>query len=128
MRSKPLLSKFALLKTRKTVERPLPVRVADLDGCVLTTQCECCGRHLQLYPGIADHHPNTHLVRLLAQLACTARRNGEACGGHPRRLILVRDERQWTLEASGAWVVDDCAYWEADDFEAAAEPRQRQAA
>jgi hypothetical protein len=128
MRSKPLLSKFALLKRRKAAQSLLPVRIADLDGCELTAHCDGCGRHLRLYPGIADHHPNTHLVRLLEQVTCSARRGGKACGGRPRRLFLLREERQWMLDASGTWQEDESLYWEADDFEFIAEPRQRQAA
>jgi len=128
MRSKPLLSKSVILKTRKAAERPLPVRMADLDGCELTVHCDCCGRHLRLHPGIADFHPNTHLSRLLERLTCTARRNGRSCGGRPRRLILLRDERQWVLDASGDWQEDESAYWEESDFEMLAEPRHREAA
>ena len=128
MRSKPLLSKSAFLTTPKRVESPLPVRIADLKGDELSAQCDCCGRHLRLYPGFADHHPNTHLTRLFEQLTCTARRRGKRCGGHMRHLILLRDEQQWMLDAAGAWAEDESVYWEAADFEAAAEPRQRQAA
>jgi hypothetical protein len=127
MRSKPLLSKSALLKT-KAVGRPLPVRVADLDGCELLAHCDRCGRHLRLYPGHADLDARTRLVSLLERLACSARRGGQACGGLPRRLMLVRDERQWALDASGDWVEDDGLFWEPGDFEARAERGNRPAA
>lgn len=117
MRSKPLLSKSALLKTRKALDA-LPMRIADLDGCELVAHCDRCGRHLRLYPGHADFDSRTALVSLLDRLACSARRSGQACGGLPRRLVLVRDERQWLLDASGEWVEDDSLFWEPSDFEA----------
>jgi len=117
MRSKALLSKSAQLKT-KAVGDPLPLRIADLDGSALTSHCDCCGRHLQLYPGPGDFDSRTKLVSLLERRVCGARLNGRACGGLPRRLVLVRDERQWVLEASGEWREDDSLFWEASDFEA----------
>jgi hypothetical protein len=59
-----------------------------------------------------------HLVTLLERQVCGARRQGRACGGLPRRLVLVRDERRWMLEASGAWTEDDSVFWEHSDFAA----------
>jgi hypothetical protein len=46
--------------------------------------------------------------------------NGRTCGGLPRRLVLVRDERQWVLEASGEWLEDHSQFWEASDFDSRA--------
>ena len=118
MRSKPLLSKSALLKTRKSVEPALPMRISDLAGCELVSHCACCGRHFQLYPGPVDLDPSTRLVSLLDDLSCGARRNGRTCGGKPRQLALVRDERRWVLDASGAWLEDESVFWEHSDFDA----------
>jgi hypothetical protein len=118
MRSKPLLSKSSLLKTRHAVSGALPVCIADLDGSELIAHCDCCGRQLRLYPGPTGLDPRTRLVSLLDRLVCGARRNGRACGGLPRRLMLVLDERQWVLEASGEWIEDDSVFWEHSDFEA----------
>jgi hypothetical protein len=126
MRSKPLLSKSARLKTRQAADT-LPVHIADLDGCELVSHCDRCGRHFRLYPGHADFDSRTRLVSLLNRLSCSARRDGSACGGLPRRLMLVRDDRQWLLDASGEWVEDESVFWENSDFEARAE-RGRQAA
>jgi hypothetical protein len=121
MRSKPLLSKSASLKTRKAVNDILPMRIADLDGCELASHCDRCGRHLQLYPGPTGLDPRTRLANLLEQLACGAQRKGRACGGQPRRLVLIRNERQWVLDASGDWVEDESVFWEHSDFEALAQ-------
>lgn len=120
MRSKPLLSKSALLKTRQAADT-LPKRIADLEGCELVSHCDRCGRHFRLYPGHADFDSRTRLVSLLSRLACSARRGGSACGGRSRRLTLVRDDRQWLLDASGEWVEDDSVFWENSDFEARGE-------
>ena len=120
MRSKPLLSKSVQLKTR-IIGDALPMRLADLDGSALVSHCDRCGRHLQLYPGHADFDSRTRLVSLLDRLVCGARRGGRACGGLPRRLVLVRDERQWALDASGDWAEDESLFWEHGDFEARAE-------
>jgi hypothetical protein len=128
MVSKALLSKTALLKTRNAVGAGLPMRIADLDGSELVAHCDRCGRHLRLYPGHAGFDTRMHLVSLLDRLVCGARRNGQACGGLPRRLMLVRDERHWALEASGAWIEDESHFWEQADFEALAERGTRQAA
>jgi hypothetical protein len=117
VRSKALLSKSARLKAFGST---LPIRIADLDGCELTSHCDCCGRHFQLYPGPADLDSRMKLVSLLDRLACGARLNGRVCGGLPRRLALVRDEHRWVLDASGEWFEDDSAFWEASDFEARA--------
>jgi hypothetical protein len=129
MRSKALLSKTALLKTPKAAGGPLPLVVADLDGCELVAHCDCCGRHFRLYPGHAAFGPRTRLVSLLAQLSCSARHKGRSCGSRPRRLILVRDERQWVLDGTGAWTEDESVFWEQSDFDAIPErPRQALAA
>lgn len=127
MRSKLLLSKSALLKTRKTVDDVLPMRIADLGSDELVSHCDRCGRHLHLYPGPTDLDPRTRLVNLLKRLVCAAQRNGGVCGGLPRRLVLVRDERRWHLEASGDWVEDESVFWEHSDFEAAPRATARQA-
>jgi hypothetical protein len=119
-RSKALLSKSAQLKA---LGSRLPSRIADLDGCELVCHCDGCGRHFQLYPGPADLNARTTLTSLLDRRACGAQRNGRACGGLPRRLTLVRDERHWVLEAAGEWREDDSAFWEASDFEARTESR-----
>ena len=117
VRSKALLSKSAQLKGFGST---LPIRIADLDGCELTSHCDCCGRHFQLYPGPAEFDSRMKLVSLLDRLACSARSKGRVCGGSPRRLVLMRDERRWVLDASGEWLEDDSAFWEASDFEACA--------
>jgi|AraplaMF_Col_mMF_1032025.scaffolds.fasta_scaffold01505_4 hypothetical protein len=118
MRSKALLSKSAQLKAFGST---LPTRIADLDGCELISHCDGCGRHFQLYPGHADFDSRMKLAGLLERLVCSARLNGRVCRGLPRRLVLVRDEHRWVLEASGEWREDDSAFWEASDFEARAE-------
>ena len=128
MRSKPLLSKSALLKTRKAVDDALPMRIADLGGCELVSHCDRCGRHLRLYPGPTGLDSRTRLVNLLDRLACVSQRKGGACGGLPRRLVLVRDERQWVLDDSGDWVEDQSVFWEHGDFEARAARNGRQVA
>jgi hypothetical protein len=128
MRSKPLLSKSAQLKTRKAVDAALPMRIADLGDGELTAHCDRCGRHLRLYPGPSGLDPRTGLVNLLERLVCGAQRQGGACGGLPRRLILLRDELQWVLDQSGDWVEDESAFWELSDFEARAARSRRQAA
>jgi hypothetical protein len=127
MRSKALLSKSALLKTT-AVGNALPIRIGDLDGCVLVSHCDRCGRHLQLYPGHADFSARTRVASLLERVVCGARRSGRSCGGLPRRLLLVREERQWALDASGGWVEDQSLFWEPSDFEAGAEQGSMQAA
>ncbi|WP_395016016.1 hypothetical protein [Dongia sp.] len=120
MPSKALFSKSARLKAS---DGALPTRIADLEGSMLTSDCDCCGRHFQLYPGHAAFDGRTKLVSLLDRLVCGARRNGRACGGRPRRLALMRDDRQWLLDASGEWVEDDSAFWEPSDFETQIETR-----
>jgi hypothetical protein len=128
MRSKPLLSKSAQLKTRKAVDDVLPMRIADLGDCELTAHCDRCGRHLRLYPGPSVLDSRTGLVSLLERLVCGAQRQGGACGGLPRRLILLRDERHWVLDESGGWVEDESVFWEPSDFEARAAHSSRQGA
>jgi hypothetical protein len=126
MRSKALLSKSALLKA---AGGPLPNVVADLDGCELVSHCDCCGRHFRLYPGHAAFGPRTRLVSLLTRLSCSGRHKGQSCGSRPRRLILVRDERQWVLDGAGVWAEDESAFWEESDFDAISErPSQALAA
>lgn len=120
MRSKLLLSKSPQLTTR-SARHVLPTRIADLADCELHVDCDRCGRQFRLYPGHAGFDSRTRLSSLLARLACTARRAGDACGGLPRRLVLVRDERRWVLDAAGEWSEDDFAFWEPADFEARAE-------
>jgi hypothetical protein len=122
MRSKALLSKSVQLKTQAIFEA-LPVRIGDLEGGELTSHCDCCGRHLRLYPGHADFNSRLKLVSLLGRRVCGAHRNGRACGGRPRRLLLVLDERQWMLDATGEWREDESQFWEPADFEALAERR-----
>jgi hypothetical protein len=117
MHSKALLSKSAQLTTRAAGRR-LPMRIGDLDRSELISHCDCCGRHFRLYPGHADFDSRTKLVSLLDRLVCGARRDGRACGGLPRRLVLVRDERRWVLDASGEWLEDESQFWEPGDFEA----------
>jgi len=128
MRSKPLLSKSALLKTRRAVDDALPMRIADLGVCELVSHCDRCGRHFRLYPGPTGLDPRTSLVNLLERLVCGAQRQGGACGGLPRRLVLVRDEQQWHLDASGDWIEDESVFWEHSDFAARAEGSGRQVA
>jgi hypothetical protein len=106
----------------------LPAQIADLDGCALTSHCDRCGRHFRLYPGHADFDSRLKLVSLLDRVVCGARRNGRTCGGLPRRLVLVRDERQWVLDASGEWLEDESQFWEASDFDAIAARSDRHAA
>ncbi len=127
MPSKALLSKSALLKTSR-LGSGLPTRIADLEGYALVCHCDSCGRHLQLYPGHADFDSRMKLVSLLGRLACGAQRNGRACGGLPRRLVLLRDDRQWMLDSSGDWREDDSQFWEPSDFEAHAAHDSRPAA
>jgi hypothetical protein len=114
----PLFSKPAPSKTRKARDLALPLLVAELGDCDLHAHCDRCGRALRLHPGPIHLAPRARLASLLDQLHCGARRNGAACGGRPRRLILTRDERRWVLEAAGGWVEDDTVFWEQSDFEA----------
>ena len=125
MPSKALLSRSAQLKA---FDVALPVRIADLDGCELAAHCDRCGRHFRLYPGHADFDSRTKLASLLDRLVCGARRNGRACGGLPRRLMLLRDERQWLLDAAGEWLEDESQFWEQSDFDAIAARSDRHAA
>ncbi len=118
MRSKPLLSKSAKLTIRKAVSDALPMRIADLGGDELVSHCDRCGRHLRLFPGPTGLALRTPLINLLERLVCGAQRKGGACGGLPRRLVLVRDERQWILDSSGDWIEDQSVFWEHSDFEA----------
>jgi hypothetical protein len=127
MRSKPLLSKSARLKTRPAVEDALPMRIGDLGSYGLVSHCDRCGRHLQLYPGHADLGAGKRLGTLLTHLVCRAQRQGSVCGGLPRRLVLVREERRWVLDASGDWIEDESVFWEQSDFEALAQRHNSQA-
>lgn len=129
MRSKALLSKNSVLKTGNRSADSLPMRIADLDDCELLAHCDCCGRHLRLYPGHAGFDARMRLSSLFARLSCTGRRNGDACGGLPRRLVLLRNERRWVLEAStGQWTEDDYAFWEDADFDMVVERFEHRAA
>lgn len=119
-RSMPLLSKSAPVKSRRVLESPLPLLVSELGDSELIAQCDSCGRHLRLHPGPADLNPRARLTGLLDSLRCNAHRQGRSCGGLPRRLILIRDECQWVLDADGEWVEDFSAYWEHADFDSAA--------
>jgi hypothetical protein len=113
-----LLSKAVPAKVRHLLESPLPLRVSELADCELLAHCDRCGRHLRLHPGPVHLRPQARLADLLDSLRCTARRQDRSCGGLPRRLILIREERQWVLEADGDWTEDTSAYWEEADFEA----------
>jgi hypothetical protein len=113
----PLLSKSAPVKSRRMLESTLPSLVSDLGEGELTAHCDRCGRHLRLHPGPADLNPRARLARLLDTLRCSAQRRGSRCDGLPRRLILIREERQWVLEADGDWAEDTGTYWEQADFE-----------
>jgi len=112
----PLLAKHAPFKAPKGREVALPMLVSELADDELHAHCDRCGRQLRLHPGPHEINPRAKLSSLLASLVCGARRGGRACGGHPRRLILIRAERQWVLEPGGAWVEDDSGYWAAEDF------------
>ena len=113
----PLLSKSAPVKSRRMLDSTLPLLVSDLGDGELIAHCDGCGRHLRLHPGPADLHPRARLARLLDTLRCNAQRQGRSCGGLPRRLMLIREERQWVLEADGEWAEDTGVYWEHADFE-----------
>jgi hypothetical protein len=112
----PLLAKPGPAKARKAQPAALPMLVSELADCELHAHCDRCGRQLRLHPGPHDINPRARLSSLLAVLVCRAQRGGHSCGGYPRRLILIRDEQQWMLEAGGEWVEDSAAYWEAADF------------
>jgi hypothetical protein len=124
---------LALLETSEAIEArmppavPLPVTVEDLAGFELMSQCDRCGRLHRVYPGPQDLHPRMRLVDLIGTLLCRARRDGRACGGRPRRLVLSREgssvpgslyhlAEQWTLDARGEWAPDDSLYWDEGDF------------
>src|SRR5262245_57741411 len=121
MPSKALYSRAEALKTRKAALSALPLIVADLQGFELTSHCDRCGRHLKLYPGPSELHPHTSLTALMGRLTCTAQRNGEACRGRVRRLILQQDDHRWELDHTGDWIEQSAAFWEADDFAAVAQ-------
>jgi hypothetical protein len=105
----------------------LPVTVEDLAGFELMSHCDRCGRLHRVYPTPHDLHPRMRLVDLIGTLLCRARRDGRACGGRPRRLVLAYEgstvpgsfhhlSPQWTLDASGEWVEEDGLFWEEADF------------
>jgi hypothetical protein len=105
----------------------LPVTVADLAGFELMSHCDRCGRLHRVYPSGQDLHPRMRLVDLIGTLLCRARRDGRACGGRPRRLVLAYEgsaipgsyhhlSPQWTLDAAGEWIEEESAFWEAADF------------
>jgi hypothetical protein len=106
---------------------PLPVTVEDLAGFEMMSHCDRCGRMHRVYPSGQDLHPRMRLVDLIGTLLCRTRRDGRACGGRPRRLILAHEGRlieggyhhlspQWTLDATGVWVEEGDAFWEEADF------------
>src|SRR5262249_6082736 len=103
----------------------LPATVGELHGFELTIHCDRCGRHHRLHPAAKTPHARTLLVSLVTRLRCRATRDGEACTGQPRRLILASDDRRWVREASGVWTEDDTAYWEDADFDAHREAAAR---
>ena len=126
---------LALLELPERVESPapiavsLPTTVADLTGFELMSHCDRCGRLHRVYPSPQDLHPRMRLVDLIGTLLCRARRDGRACGGRPRRLVLAYEgstvpgslrhlSPQWTLDASGEWVEEDAVFWEESDFAA----------
>jgi hypothetical protein len=105
----------------------LPRTVEDLSGFELMSQCDRCGRMHRVHPSGQDLHPRMRLVDLIGVLLCRARREGRACAGRPRRLILSYEGHnvtdgyrylgpQWTLDVTGAWVEEDSAFWEESDF------------
>jgi hypothetical protein len=107
----------------------LPKTVEDLAGFELMSHCDRCGRMHRVYPGPHDLHPRMRLVDLIGAVLCRARRDGRACGGRPRRLVLAREGRtvagsyhhlgdQWTLDATGSWIEDESLFWEEADFAA----------
>jgi hypothetical protein len=115
------------LETRAPMAISLPVTVADLAGFELMSHCDRCGRLHRVYPSGQDLHPRMRLVDLIGTLLCRARRDGRACGGRPRRLVLAYEgsaipgsyhhlSPQWTLDAAGEWIEEESAFWEAADF------------
>jgi hypothetical protein len=115
------------VETRAPMAISLPVTVADLAGFELMSHCDRCGRLHRVYPSGQDLHPRMRLVDLIGTLLCRARRDGRACGGRPRRLVLAYEgsaipgsyhhlSPQWTLDAAGEWIEEESAFWEAADF------------
>jgi hypothetical protein len=105
----------------------LPKTVEDLAGFELMSHCDRCGRLHRVHPGPHDLHPRMRLVDMIGTLLCRARRDGRACGGRPRRLVLAREghavpgsyhhlSEQWTLDATGHWIEEESLFWEAEDF------------
>ena len=128
-RNLALLEVPAEAEARAFVAVPLPVTVEDLAGYELMSHCDRCGRLHRVYPSARDLRPRMRLVDLIGTLLCRARRDGRACGGRPRRLVLAREGRamegslhhlspQWTLDARGDWVEEDGLFWEESDFAA----------
>lgn len=115
----PLLAKTAPAKTQRLPDAALPMLISELAEHELHAHCDRCGRQLRLHPGPLALNPRARLSSLIGNLVCTARRGGRSCGGQPRRLELIHDDRRWVLEAGGAWVEDENVYWEAADFAAA---------
>ena len=126
-RNLALLETPAVTDVRALVAVPLPVTVEDLAGYELMSHCDRCGRLHRVYPSARDLRPRMRLVDLIGTLLCRARRDGRACGGRPRRLVLAREGRalegsfhhlspQWTLDPAGEWIEEDFALWEAGDF------------
>ena len=115
------------VQTRAPMAISLPITVADLAGFELMSHCDRCGRLHRVYPSGQDLHPRMRLVDLIGTLLCRARRDGRACGGRPRRLVLAYEgsaipgsyhhlSPQWTLDAAGEWIEEESAFWEAADF------------
>jgi len=128
-RNLALLEVPAYTPTPAPIGVTLPVTVEDLAGFELMSDCDRCGRLHRVYPTPHDLHPRMRLVDLIGTLLCRARRDGRACGGRPRRLVLAYEgstipgsyhhlSPQWTLDAGGDWMEDDSAYWEDADFTA----------
>jgi hypothetical protein len=124
---------LALIETAEPVETQapipvsLPVTVEDLAGFELMSHCDRCGRMHRVYPSPQDLHPRMRLVDLIGILLCRVRRDGRACGGRPRRLVLSYEgsatdgslhhlSPHWTLDATGEWIEDDSLFWEESDF------------
>jgi hypothetical protein len=126
-RNLALIEAPAATEARAFIAVPLPVTVDDLAGYELMSHCDRCGRMHRVYPSPHDLHPRMRLVDLIGTLLCRARRDGRACGGRPRRLVLAREDRalegsyhhlspQWTLDPAGEWVEEEGLLWDESDF------------
>jgi hypothetical protein len=126
-RSLSVPSEADVANARSLLAGALPLTVEALTGYQLTSHCDRCGRLHRVYPGPHDLHPRMRLVDLIGTLLCRARRDGRACGGRPRRLVLAREGHAveghwhhltptWTLDHAGEWVEDEGLFWEDSDF------------